>query len=99
MADERRQGGDGVTDATVTDETMATALAPWLQARIEGARSVEVLGLDKPTSGFSAETLVLDARVDRGSGPVDEHFVLRKETPDPPVYPQQAPGTDVEIEI
>jgi aminoglycoside phosphotransferase (APT) family kinase protein len=89
----------GVSDATVTDETMATALAPWLRARIDGARAVEVLGLDKPTSGFSAETLVLDARVDCGSGPVDERFVLRKETPDPPVYPQQTPGTDVEIEI
>jgi aminoglycoside phosphotransferase (APT) family kinase protein len=94
---------DEVTaEATVTattDDTMGAALAPWLRDHIAGARSVDVLGLDKPTSGFSAETLVLDARIDYGDGPVEERFVLRKETPDPPVYPQQAPGTDVEIEI
>jgi aminoglycoside phosphotransferase (APT) family kinase protein len=74
------------------------ALAGWLASRL-GAESVEVTDLTPPKSGYSAETSVVDALVDRGAGPVAERFVLRRETPDEPVYPVQVPGWQVEIEL
>ena len=69
------------------------ALERWLSARLDAAVAIE--GEDRPSSGFSAETVVIDAIV----GDQPQRFVLRVETPDPAVYPQQAPGLDVEIEI
>jgi aminoglycoside phosphotransferase (APT) family kinase protein len=42
---------------------------------------------------------MFDARYRRGGQDWSERFVLRRETPDPAVYPQQAPGLDTEIDI
>ena len=42
---------------------------------------------------------MLEARVLRGGAERTERYVLRREMPEPSVYPQQAPGLDVEIEI
>jgi aminoglycoside phosphotransferase (APT) family kinase protein len=86
-------------DATPTDAAMTDALGAWLLPRLADARSVAVTGLAAPRSGFSAETVVVDAEVDRGGGPAPERFVLRRETPDEPVYPVQVPGWQVEIEL
>ncbi len=74
-------------------------LGQWLVSRLEGAQAVEVHAFTAPRSGYSAETTVVDAEVRRGAGTITERFVLRRETPEPPVYPVQAPGLDIEIEV
>jgi aminoglycoside phosphotransferase (APT) family kinase protein len=42
---------------------------------------------------------MFDAVVTRSDGTSRQRLVLRKEVPDPAVYPQQVPGLDVEIDI
>jgi aminoglycoside phosphotransferase (APT) family kinase protein len=85
----------------MTDErsTEANALARWLTARLPGARAVDVEGFTTPKSGYSAETLMVDAKVTGEDGVRNERFVLRRETADPAIYPAQAPDLDVEIAI
>lgn len=73
---------------------MYESLENWLSPRV-GASRVRVIDATLPKSGYSAETLVLAVEID---GQADR-LVLRKETPDPAVYPQQVPGLDVEIDI
>lgn len=71
------------------------ALGGWLAPRL-GAQHVDVTIDGAPSSGFSAETVLLTARAaDTG----EHRLVLRRETPDPAVYPAQVPGLDVEVEI
>lgn len=73
-------------------------LAMWLLDRLEGATSVVIEDITAPRSGYSAETIVLSARVtSEGTGERVERFVLRQETPDPPVYPEQTEHTDTAI--
>ncbi|MDH4169623.1 MAG: phosphotransferase family protein [Acidimicrobiia bacterium] len=74
-------------------------LAEWLAARIGGADAVTIVGFDDPKSGYSAETTMLTATVTAGGAHRDHRFVLRRETPEPPVYPVQVPGTEVEIAV
>jgi hypothetical protein len=70
------------------------SLEAWLAPRL-GVSGLQLAHGGKPGSGFSAETTILDATWDGG----DDRFVLRKETPDPPVYPSQVPGLTTEVEI
>ena len=65
------------------------ALEGWLGRRL--GRELHLTHDGKPGSGFSAETTILRDG--------DERFVLRKETPDPPVYPTQVPGLTTEVDI
>jgi aminoglycoside phosphotransferase (APT) family kinase protein len=75
-------------------------LIEWLGARIPGARELALEDVRRPQgSGFSAETQIFTARFTRDGAEHRERYVLRRETPDPAVYPQQAPGLDVEIDI
>lgn len=69
-------------------------LAEWLAARL-GVGRVRITDIGRPTSGFSAETVLFTAATADG----DRRLVLRRETPDPPVYPTQVPGLTVEVEI
>ena len=71
----------------------------WLAARWPDARDLCVEELASPKSGFSALTLVAPVRFHRDGREREEKVVLRVESPDPAVYPQQAPGWDVEVEI
>ena len=71
----------------------------WLAARWPDARDLRVAELASPKSGFSALTLVAPVRLRRDGREREERVVLRVESPDPAVYPQQAPGLDVEVEI
>lgn len=75
-------------------------LIGWLCDRLPGATDMALDGFRRPQgSGFSAETQIFTARYRRDGAAHEERFVLRRETPDPAVYPQQAPGLDVEIDI
>lgn len=64
-------------------------LAAWMQARL--GHAVEIDEVTPLSTGFSAETL----RISTGAGP----YVLRRESPEPAVYPQQADGYDIEVDI
>ena len=55
--------------------------------------------MSKASSGFSADTTMVDVAVTRGGIANEERYVLRTESPDPPVYPVQVPGWQVEIEL
>lgn len=69
-------------------------LGRWLGERLDGG-PVTVTGFAPPKSGFSAETAIADLDV----GGEHRRVVLRREVPDPAVYPQQVPTLDVEIDI
>ena len=74
-------------------------LAGWLGDRLS-ASDVRLDEFRRPEgSGFSAETAIFTARFRREGRDRCERFVVRRETPDPAVYPCQAPGLDVEIDI
>jgi aminoglycoside phosphotransferase (APT) family kinase protein len=74
-------------------------LERWLAGRLPGAQAVRLGPPRRLSGGYSAETLVLEASVQRGGAQHAEKYVLRREMPEPAVYPVQAPGLDVEIEI
>lgn len=74
-------------------------LAAWLEPRLAGASDLSLEVHGKPGSGFSAETTILAGTWTQDGAPTEGKFVLRKETPDPPVYPIQVPGTEIEIDI
>lgn len=80
-------------------ESTRRSLGAWLTARLDDVATARVLDFAPPRSGYSAETTVFDAEIGRDSGVATERFVLRRETPEPAVYPVQAPGLDVEIAI
>jgi aminoglycoside phosphotransferase (APT) family kinase protein len=81
------------TAAPEDDPALRATLAGWLEPRLD-AGPVVVTGLGRPRSGYSAETVVAHAEV----GGTPRRFVLRKQTPDPPIYPQQG-SVSVEVEI
>ncbi len=74
-------------------------IGAWLEVHLPGATEVRVDGLDRPASGFSAETLIVPVTYRHDGGVRHDRFVLRKEIPDPAIYPAQAPGLDIEILI
>jgi aminoglycoside phosphotransferase (APT) family kinase protein len=74
-------------------------LGRWLAARLENVDAVEVGEFEKPTGGFSATTLLIPIRTWRAAEVRDEQIVLRMETPEPAIYPAQAPGLEVEVEV
>ena len=81
------------------DERRSAALAGWLADRLGPVRDVRVGRPDRPGSGFSAETLIVPVTYRRDGAEHHDRYVLRTETPDPAIYPPQAPGLDVEIRI
>jgi aminoglycoside phosphotransferase (APT) family kinase protein len=74
------------------------ALEGWLAGALDVA-AVRLGGFSKPTSGFSAETWIFDAEIAGDGPPLTRRLVVRRETDDPAVYPQQVPGYDCEVEI
>jgi len=75
------------------------ALAGWLTARLPDAAAVRLGEFSRPRGGFSAETQLFTAHYRRDGTDDAARLVLRRETPDPPVYPVQVPGTETEVEI
>jgi aminoglycoside phosphotransferase (APT) family kinase protein len=75
-------------------------LGEWLRPRVGATGRVEASGLGGPAAiGYSAETTVFRVTYDGARGRVERRLVLRSEVPDPAIYPLQAPGIDVDIEI
>jgi aminoglycoside phosphotransferase (APT) family kinase protein len=87
-----------LTEASIDARGIAN-LERWLAARLPGAEAVRLGPPRRLSGGYSAETSVLEAAVQRGGAQRSERYVLRRELPEPAVYPAQAPGLDVEIEI
>lgn len=82
-----------------TDDQYREPLRAWLSERNPDWANLEVGEIAQPKSGFSAKTLFVPLRYERGGRVVDEQVVLRVENPEPAIYPQQAPGIDVEIDL
>jgi aminoglycoside phosphotransferase (APT) family kinase protein len=74
------------------DPAQRAGMAGWLAARLDA--EVEVTALSRPKSGYSAETAVLDAVV----AGERRRFVVRAQTPDPPIYPRQGTIADIEVQ-
>lgn len=86
--------------AAALDADEQHALAAWLAPRLHTDGEVRIDGTSRPSSGFSAETTIVSVHYDRDGGEARaERIVLRREVPDPAVYPVQVPGFDVEVEI
>ena len=83
-----------MVDRTAVDIDLRS-LEAWLQPRLPDAPDLRLRAAGAPASGFSAETTILDATWSGGT----DRFVLRTETPDPPVYPAQNPALTTEVEI
>jgi aminoglycoside phosphotransferase (APT) family kinase protein len=75
-------------------EAWKAPLARWLAEKLR-AGAAEVREIARLSGGYSAETLRVEATLDGEP----RRYVLRREMPEPSVYPVQAPGLDVEIEI
>jgi aminoglycoside phosphotransferase (APT) family kinase protein len=86
-----------VAEASIDAQGIAN-LERWLGARL-GAEAVRLAAPRRLSGGYSAETVLLEGVVRRGGAEQSEKYVLRREMPEPAVYPVQAPGLDVEIEI
>jgi aminoglycoside phosphotransferase (APT) family kinase protein len=84
------------------NETETAALARWLDVRLGpplgGIGHLVISDVEPLSTGFSAETISLRASWS-SDDPEEWRLVLRRESPDPAVYPQQAPGVDVEVDI
>lgn len=81
-----------------SEPVSSLALAAWLAPRLE-ADAVTITAFSEPKSGYSAQTVMFNADVTRGSATMSERFVLRLETPESPVYPIQNPSIEVEINV
>lgn len=77
---------------------LAEPLAAWLTGRLDGVNHVEVGAFDRPSGGYSAETLIVPITVTTPASTEDRTIVLRREMPEPPVYPVQV-SVDNEIEM
>jgi len=82
-----------------SDEALRAPFRDWLARRWPDAEGLELGGFRLPKSGFSARTIFVPVRYAQAGRPVERQIVLRIENPEPAIYPQQAPGLDVEIAI
>jgi aminoglycoside phosphotransferase (APT) family kinase protein len=88
-------GADGVDEAAA----MRAPLEKWLSQRRPDAEALRIEDFESPKSGFSARTLFAKLRYRMNGEAVAERVVFRIENPEPAIYPQQAPGLDVEVEL
>jgi aminoglycoside phosphotransferase (APT) family kinase protein len=85
---------EAALSTTPTDEAgdkVREGLQNWLSERLPHGDQLVISDIAKPTSGFSAETWLIDL-ADAKSGAHQRRVVARIETADPAVYPQQAPA-------
>ncbi|MBJ18038.1 MAG: phosphotransferase family protein [bacterium] len=84
---------------TNDDEALRAPFRDWLANRWSDVENLEVGVFETPKSGFSARTIFVPLAYSRDGEAIEDKVVLRIESPEPAVYPEQAPGLDVEIEI
>jgi aminoglycoside phosphotransferase (APT) family kinase protein len=93
-----------VTETDSAGDEVRAGLQNWLQQRLPDGESLVISDIAKPTSGFSAQTWLIDLAA-ADSGAFVRRVVARIETSDPAVYPQQAPpgpgnpAGDVEVAL
>jgi aminoglycoside phosphotransferase (APT) family kinase protein len=88
-----------VPDPEVDVPEWMAPLGDWLVAHLPDVDAAVVTAATGASSGFSAETLVVDTVLTRDGVEQADKVVLRRESPEPPVYPVQVPGWQVEIEL
>lgn len=81
------------------DEALRAPFRDWLASKWTDVEDLEVAPFEVPKSGYSAKTVFVPLAYTRDGQRVEEKVCLRIENPEPAIYPQQAPGLDVEIEI
>lgn len=81
------------------EEAERSALERWLAGRLDTQGPVSIGEVAPLATGYSAETISLRADYAGPEGRQGRRYVLRRESPDPAIYPQQAPGFDVEVDI
>jgi aminoglycoside phosphotransferase (APT) family kinase protein len=97
MAD--AEGGATTDASSEQNQALRAPFEAWLAKRWPSASDLTVLPFESPRSGFSAKTLFAPVHYRHDGERVEERVVLRVENPEPAIYPVQAPGLDVEIEI
>lgn len=86
------------SDPTETSE-MREPFERWLAERWPDVKDLRVHEFGAPPTGYSAKTLITPISFERDGEQREEKVVFRVENPGPPIYPPQAPGLDVEIDI
>ncbi|MCW2547137.1 MAG: hypothetical protein JWN96_1597 [Mycobacterium sp.] len=93
-----------VSAADPASPEVSQGLQKWLSSRLDGGEKLVISGISKPSSGFSAQTWLIDL-ADAASGEHQRRVVARVETSDPAVYPRQSPdhpdnpAGDVEVAL
>ena len=93
-----------VSAADPSSPEVSQGLEKWLSSRLDGGDNLVISEISKPSSGFSAQTWLIDL-ADKTSGAHQRRVVARVETSDPAVYPRQSPdhpdnpAGDVEVAL
>jgi aminoglycoside phosphotransferase (APT) family kinase protein len=93
-----------VTETDSASDDVRIGLQGWLQQRLPDGERLVISDIAKPSSGFSAQTWLIDLS-SADNGEFVRRVVARIETSDPAVYPQQAPpgpgnpAGDVEVAL
>ena len=83
----------------LSDAELREPLGRWLAGRWPASRKLEVDEFQSPKSGWSARTIFVPVRGERGGRPFEETLVFRLESPEPAIYPPQAPGLVVRLHV
>ncbi len=100
----RSENALSVSAEEPASQEVASGLQKWLRARLPGGEQLVISNIKKPSSGFSAQTWLIDLSAANG-GAFQRRVVARIETADPAVYPRQArshpgnPAGDVEVAL
>ena len=85
------------------DDELRAPFRDWLEDKWKtdrpGISNLQLGEFQLPKSGFSAKTIFVPLTYQRDGESISDKIVLRIESPEPAVYPQQAPGLDIEIEL
>lgn len=80
-------------------EAIRAPFRDWLARHRPEAEGLDLGEFSGAATGYSAQTLIVPLHYRRDGVACDEKVVLRIENLGPPIYPPQAPGLDVEIDI
>jgi aminoglycoside phosphotransferase (APT) family kinase protein len=83
----------------VLEDLDHAVLGDWLADHLDGVTAVHVDRTELPDGGFSGETTILQVSVVRHGDESTERYVLRREPSEAAVYPAQAPGLNVEVDV